>query len=195
MIKSFVELSNLISYSLFLWFILRIIRTPLKYCENSTIVIFVFINILTVVLYDLLPAIYTFNFYHIVSSSLFVAALGPFKKETNKIKVFIFGVLAISSWILNSTFPIKIIYILSIYILVDLGVKKSKSNSKNIDISIIYFILAIDQLITFIIFIMREIHTDWHQSIYIQYYAIISSIIFPTTTILIHAKFRRLFLT
>jgi hypothetical protein len=91
--------------------------------------------------------------------------------------------------------PIKITYVFSIFFLISFGIEKSKSNSKNIDISIVYIILAIEQLITFIILLMREIQTDWYQSIFIHYYSFISSIIFPTITILIHVKFRRLFLT
>jgi hypothetical protein len=193
--KSFEDLSIFLNYTLYLWFIVRIIRKPIHYCENSTIVIFIFIDILTFVLYDLLSAIDTFNFFHIASSSLFVTALGPFKKETNKTKVIVFGVLAISSWLFNSTLPIKITYVFSIFFLISFGIEKSKSNSKNIDISIVYIILAIEQLITFIILLMREIQTDWYQSIFIHYYSFISSIIFPTITILIHVKFRRLFLT
>jgi hypothetical protein len=178
-----------------LWFIVRIIRIPLCHDENMAIVIVVFISIFNSVLYWLLPSLDMFDFYHVASSSLFVAALGPFKKETNKIKVFIFGVLAISSWLFNSTLPIKITYIMSIFFLISIGIEKSKSNSKNIDISIVYIILAIEQLITFIILLMREIQTDWYQSIFIHYYSIISLILFLTNTILIHAKFRRLFLT
>jgi hypothetical protein len=174
-------------------FLLRIIQSPINNFKNGVVIIFALITAINMMIYWLFPTFPKFNIFHITSSSLFIAALGPFEKENSKIKVIFGGVLSILFWVFCDTLITKIGYVLSIYYLVHTGIKKTKSNSKNLDISIIYILLAFDQLTTFIIQSMREINTNWHQSIYLKYFAILPIIIFPLTFILIHAKFRRLF--
>jgi hypothetical protein len=162
--------------------------------NHSETVLLAALNLANTLVYWLSPFTSNFLFFHIISNAIFISKLGPLRHLSSKILIPIFIFITILLTYSSGGYLLKISYCLSIYYLVKKALKKCKSNNKNIETGSVYILLSIEHFTTFIILLMKDISTNWHQSHYLKYFSFLPIIIFPLTFIVINAKFRRLFL-
>ena len=188
------KISNCVEIFLQLVLVFKTLKLRKLIIKNHVFLIFCSIALASNLVDYYSPKTVPFHYFHILSNSLFITAFWPQKFNSPQIRIKVFAVLLLSLSIFHSSLISNLSYILSISLITYSGIQKSELNSNNIHICFVYFILAIDQFLTFIIKSMNEINTNWHKSNYLEYFNILPILIFPLTFVLINAKFRRLFL-
>lgn len=171
------------------------IKNNLKSNLNNALYIYILLNT-TSILLNITSKSFFINFYFIHLTSPFFLVLMLLKK--NRITFVAIIIIAISMELFFSglfKFTVISLYIFSTYKLTETSLQLAQKSSHNLRISPTYLVLSIEQITCLLIFLFDSIHFDWNQSVYIKYYCVLTTIIFPLTYIIIHAKYRRLFLT
>lgn len=171
------------------------IKNNLKSNLNNALYIYILLNT-TSILLNITSKSFFINFYFIHLTSPFFLVLMLLKK--NRIAYVAITIIAISMELFFSglfKFTVISLYIFSTYKLTETSLQLAQKSSHNLRISPTYLVLSIEQITCLLIFLLDSIYFDWNQSVYIKYYCVLTTIIFPLTYLTIHAKYRRLFLT
>jgi hypothetical protein len=134
---------------------------------------------------------WNFHFVHFCIPTMFSLTLF-LNTQTWKLKTILILLLVGSNFYFWNFYLIEFWYIISIAILVFHGLKLSQKANKKSQLTPVYLFFAVDQFISFIIFLMRYLPFNWKSSELLPYFSNTVNFIFPFTILIIHVKFRRL---
>ena len=134
---------------------------------------------------------WNFHFLHFCIPTMFSLAL-LLTTQSRKLKTILILVLVVFNFYFWNYYLIIFWYILSITNLVFLGIKLSKHSNKKSQLAPVYLFIAVDQFVSFTIFLMRYLPFNWKSSELLPFFSHTFNFIFPITIIIIHVKFRRL---
>jgi hypothetical protein len=136
-----------------------------------------------------------FNFLNVFIPLFFtITWLFPDRK-INTTNVTIFSGCGILIYNYPNKYLIVALYVLGILSIIQKSLFLAKQRGKIRTLAVVYIFLSLAQLLSFTQFMMHEIEFNWKNSMYLKYYCLLPSIIYPALTIVTHVKFRRLFLT
>ena len=161
--------------------------------RNSELFWFIQIVWFNIIFYNLNPNSTFFkNFIDtVIPVFIFIYILLESKSNTQKMIFALITICIIKSLKFNFL-PISFFYLASILVLILKSLKLNKLSSAKLQISTVYLVIAIDQILSFIAFVLSSIKFNWRISNYLEYFKFTSYFVFTFTYLVIYVKFRRL---
>lgn len=182
----------------FLLFLYRVVRYFIQGGKGSTD-IYILVSFISILLVNLIafkifaPEDLFYLFHSFAPSTIVLIVL--FNQRVNTILLvlisFAIGLLLL---FISNLFLFAGIYYTAIGILLYKSFIVVKQNGKSIHKSPVFFFIALRLFFTFYALALKFTHYNWYDSKYVIYLHYFTLLIFATTSILIHAKFRRFFI-
>jgi hypothetical protein len=135
---------------------------------------------------------FIFNFVHVCIPIMFCCWIWLSQIISIPIVILIQLIFTFCGFYFLNNIMIIITFCLSLILIIHKAVSLAKQSSRKLKVAPIYFIIAFDQILTFIIYILNRTPYNWHMSSYIHPFNIFVNLFFPFTIFYINVKFRRL---
>lgn len=193
------EIYTVIESTLLIGILLRIVfaltYSKARISHNTEFLLFIILSTVNTVLFSCFEQ--TDKIFMFIHSYLPIAILsGILIKFNIHIGVRLLIPLLLGTLIhhYSNQYVIVSIYIAAIYHLLNEGAIRVNSNARERKKIPAYMILAINLASTQILFMLQSTGFDWHSSQYIVYYQYFLYIVYLSTYLILHVRFRRLFI-
>lgn len=160
--------------------------------ENSPEIMFYAVALLfNDLFHSVLPGSYGFNLVHVFMP---VGVIGSFFLVKRLHPVWFFMVIALASLALLELEPrwlISLLNVLAIGLLLWKALKLARSRSREVKMAATYIVLALDMLLTFSLYQMVTMKSEWTYSEIMGYWSIMDRTIWLLVIIFVHVRFRR----